>query len=440
MRRFPLLLALALLVAACTGGTDATTTTAGSSPSTTEDMAATTVPTSEAPTTSTTLDPEAAAVLAEVEALIPVTEELRGLEFLEPPTIVVLSDEGLEERVRALYQEELEPEEVARDQALYRLLGIIGDDVDLEALLVDLFGESVGGFYDLDTKEMVVKASPDGLTVNQRVIVVHELNHALTDQHFASAEVTEVLVDELRYDEFAAYSAVVEGDSTRVEVGYIRDLTPAELQSLLAEYDDLDSSTFDAAPYFIQEVLVAPYIDGYEFLLELDADNRAADVIYGDPPISTEQVVDPSKYEAREAPIEVTIDLPVPEGYENGEESTWGVTGLQALLGAVLPPGPLAAAVEGWGGDRYRVLFDGTDAALQLHWVGDDPSDLPEFVTAFEAYLAASVAPDDAWQVLTDGTEVAVVVADDPAVLASIVEGMAGWAPYEPPEEPTDEG
>jgi hypothetical protein len=427
VRRLPLLLALLLFVAACTDDGAGTTTTNVASSST----SGTTGGTPVAEDTTTTLDPQTAAILAEVEALIPVTEELRGLEFLEPPNIVVVSDEELEQRVRDLYEEELDPDETARDEAVYRLLGVIEEDVALDELLVDLFGSSVGGYYDLDTKELVVKASADGLTVNQRVIVVHELNHALTDQHFAHGDDSQLLVDEMRFDEFGALSAVVEGDSTRVESLYIQELSGDEIQALVAEYDEIDNSAFDAAPHFIQEVLIAPYVDGFEFFLALDAGNAGTDAVYGEPPISTEQVLEPEKYTEGESPIAVGLDLPVPAGYENGEESTWGATGIQALLGDVLSPGPLADAVAGWGGDRYRVLFDGTNAAFQLHWVGDTEDDLPEFAAAFEAYLAAAVDADDAWQVLTDGTEVAVIAADDPAVLDALVADLVGWVPWE---------
>lgn len=430
MRRLPLLLAVLLILAACTDTSGTTTTESVGVPSTSEDGSATTVASAPAGTT-TTIDPELAETLAQVEALIPVTEDLRGLQFLEPPSIVVVTDEELEQRVRDLYEEELEPDEIARDQAVYRLLGIIDEDVDLAELLVDVYGGSVGGYYDLDDKELVVKASPDGLTVNERVIVVHELNHALTDQHFASGDVSQTLIDEERYDEFSAYSAIVEGDSTRVESEYIQLLSSDEIGELIAEYDDLDSSAFDSAPHFIQEFLVAPYLDGFEFLVDLDGTNATADAAYDAPPVSTEQVIDPDKYREGDDPVDVIIEGAVPEGYENGEESTWGATALRALLGASVDPGRLADAVDGWGGDRYRILFDGTNAALELHWVGDEASDLPEFVDAFERYLGDAVDGDDAWHVVTDGETVVVLVADEPALADEILAGLADFGPWE---------
>lgn len=432
MRRLlPLIAAIALATAGC-GLLGGSTTTTG------VDAAPTTSTTIGPTTTTSALSPEARATLEQVEALIPVTEDLRGLEFLEPPTIVVVTPDELEARVRDLIAEELEPDEVARDEALLRLLGVLDAATALDELYLDLYGEQVGGYYDLETRELVVPASDTELLVKDRVVIVHELVHALTDQHFGHGERLLELVDEERFDEHAALSSVSEGDAVRVESEYIRTLSPEDLQALVAQYDDLESTVFESAPFFLQESLVAPYLDGFEFLNALDADDAVTDGIYEDPPTTTEQVLVPEAYLRREPALPVGIDVAVPEGYEIGESSTWGASGLRSLLGAEVEPGPLAAAVDGWGGDAYRVLFDGTDAVFHLQYRGDDVDDLRELGEAFRSYLAARVAEDDAWTVRTDGTEIAVVVADDPEVLAAIVEGLAGFEGLDILPEPSN--
>ena len=409
-RLLPLLLLLLALSGCSLSDRGATETSAGTA--------------TTAGATTTTEDPAAAATLAQVEALIPVTERLRGLDFIEPPNIVVVTPDELEVRVRDLIADELDTDELARDQATLELLGVLPPGTSLETLYLDLYGEQVGGFYDLETQELVVPASSAELSVKDRVVIVHELVHALTDQHFGHGVDGLDLADEERFDEHTALAAVVEGDAVRIESAYIRTLGPTEIEQLLAEYEGVDSSVFDAAPHYIQESLIWAYLEGFAFMEDLGGTNDSADDVYGAVPVSTEQVADPDRYRLGEAPIAVTIDTMVPAGYEIGESSTWGYASLEALLGAEVAPGPLAAAIDGWGGDRYRILFDGTSAIFQLHYVGDSQDDLRELAEALETYFTARIEEGDAWRLRTDGTTLVAITGDDPEAVNAIVDDL----------------
>lgn len=384
------------------------------------DPAVTTVP---GPTTTSTV-PGAATTLAQVEALVPVTEELRGLEFLDAPNIVVVTPAELETRVRALVDEELEADELVRDQATMELLGILDPGTALDELYLDLYGEQVGGYYDPETKELVVPASSTELAVKDRVVIVHELVHALTDQHFDHGPVAIDLLDADRFDEHTALLSVLEGDAVRIEGEYVQTMSSDEITDLIAEYEAIDTSVFDAAPHFIQESLIWSYLVGFEFVSDVGGTNESTDRLYEEPPTTTEQVADAERFHAREDAIPVSIGTIVPDGYEVGEESTWGYAALEALLGAVVDPATLDAAVEGWGGDRYRILFDGTNAVFELHYVADDPLDLGELATAFEEYFVDRIDEGDAWRLRTDGTTLVVLAGDEPAAVNAIVDDL----------------
>ena len=98
---------------------------------------------------------------------------------------------------------------------------------------------------------------------------------------------------------------------------------------------------------------------------------------------------------------------------------------MKALLGAAILPGQLTEAAVGWGGDRYRVLWDGERAIFQMHYIGDTPEDTTEVQTAFIDYLTA-VAPEGVgWWVLNDGEHVAIVVASDPTAGSALVGSLA---------------
>ncbi len=413
MRRFVVGLAVVCSACAALGSSTTATTTPPTAPLPEPTTTTTAIPTT---TTTVAMDP----LMDEIGILIELTEELRGLYFLAPPVITVVTAAELSDRIREDIAEELDPAELARDEEVLRILGVLDGDLALGVFYTELLAEQVVGFYDAETKEMVIAASAGGLTEYDKLVIVHELTHALTDQHFDFGPLSEELIEAEEYDAHAALSALIEGDATYVEGLYVQGLGPGALLEILAEFDDFDSPIFDAAPYYLQESLVAPYLDGLEFVTSQFATGAwsAIDLAYRIVPTTTEQVLHPEAYLRGEAQVGVEISGVVPVGYEVGEESTWGESGLRALLGSVLLPGPLASAVEGWGGDRYRVLWDGERAIFQMHYVGDTPADADELAAGLAEYLEARVPADARWWLLRFGDVVAVVVASD---------DLAGW-------------
>lgn len=372
-------------------------------------------------------DPAVDATRHEVEALIPRAEELRGLRFLEPPNITIVDDAGLEARVREMLAEDMDPDELARDEAVYRLLGIHTGDQSLEDFFLDLYGEQVGGFYHPESGELVVPMSEEGLLVRERLVVVHELIHALTDQHFDFGTTMRQLDDASRFDAAAALQAVVEGDAVRAETAMIEALRPDELAALVAEYDRLDTTVFDAAPHYIREQLMFPYLRGREFLRVLGVDAAGIDDIYRNPPVSTEQILRPDRYRSGEEPLTVTIGTPVPEGYEVAELATLGEAALRALLGAAVAAPELEAAVDGWGGDTYRVLSNGDRVVWELHYMGDDADDMVEMARAFRRYLSRQASDASNWTVRSNGIKLVIVVTEDAEAFRTITAVLEGW-------------
>ena len=191
VRRLLLFVFLALVVSACVN--QSTTTTTGQAGTVGPVATTTTIPigTTTAPPPSTTstppdlsgLDGLSDEVKTQLETLIVAAQDIRELPFLSPPNISVVTLDELEARVRNLIEEDAD--DIPADEALYKLLGVLPPEIDLEVLLLDLYGEQVAGFYDGETGEIVVPAREDGLTILQQGTMVHELVHALTNQHFA---------------------------------------------------------------------------------------------------------------------------------------------------------------------------------------------------------------------------------------------------------------
>jgi hypothetical protein len=436
IRRVAPIVALALIAAACTPVTVVSDTTLPGGTTTT--VAPTTTTTTE-PTTSTTLpeptweelpgiDSLPQEVQDELLGLVRTTEELRGLRFLEAPIIKVVTEEELDERVRDQILED--SEDFPADEALYRLLGLLDDDVDLETLLLDLYGEQVAGYYDGETGELVVPTREDGFSVVQRATLVHELTHAVTDEHFGFHEIWTEMLDNDRLDEATAYQALLEGDASLAELLYLQTLSQQEIGEFFAEALDVDTSILDSAPQFIQDSLIFPYDSGLAWVQDLylgdgwDPINSA----YSEMPFlpgSTEQIITPDDYQ-RDLPQVLDEAAPSVAGYDLQRESVWGEFGFRIMLDQVLGEDVGIDAADGWGGDWYAQWYDGQNAALLILFQGDTERDTEELEDALVDYATAAVAEEDwVWVEVVDD-QLAFIAADEQAVGESILADVRG--------------
>lgn len=397
LRRLSLILALVVVLAACTAGGDPTTTTNGGGDQTTTTATTvgettttiggdgTTTTTSAAATTTAPdlsgLENVSDEVRAQLEELISVAQEIRGLPFVTPPDIKVVSDDELERRVREDLIED--PEEFAADEALYKLLGLLNETADFEQILLDLYGEQVAGFYDGKTGEIVVPVREDGFSIVQQGTLVHELVHALTDQHFSFHDTFETMIEEDRLDQATAYQALIEGDASLAEVLWVQRLSQEQIGQFLAESLEFDTEALDSAPRFLVESLLFPYDSGLSFTQSLYVGSgswREVNDAYStlpDLPASTEQIITPDDYR-RDLPLEVSLPDVNVAGYELTRTSVWGEHGFRLMLNQGEGTETVAQAADGWGGDAYNQWYDGENAAVLIVYRGDSPTDVDE--------------------------------------------------------------
>ncbi len=414
VRRLALLLAVLLVVVACDDTSQSTTTSSDVTTTTVSETTTSTVgetTTSEAITTTTASDLSGLAgvpeeVKTQLETLIGRAQEIRGLAFLSPPDITVVSDDELEARVREDIEEEAE--DFPADEALYKVLGLMAEEADLESIVLDLYGEQVAGFYDGDTGEIVVPAHQDGLSLLQQGTMVHELVHAITDQHFEFNDKFQAMLDEERLDEATAYQALIEGDATLAEVMWVQTLSQRELGEFIAESLSIDSSALDSAPRFLVESLLFPYDSGLAFTQDLFADGdwdavNDAYTTLAELPGSSEQVITPDDYR-RDLPVAVEIPAITLPGYNLERTSVWGEEGLRILLNQGSGVGTVATAADGWGGDSYHQWFDGENAAMFMIYQGDTQGDVDELEDALLTFAEESVSEDNfVWVGQADG-------------------------------------
>jgi hypothetical protein len=268
-----------------------------------------------------------------------------------------------------------------------------------------------------------------------KIILSHELTHALDDQYFdLDANLKKLSQDS---DAEFAYSAVVEGSGTSAMYQWtFRHLKDLDRKALL-EAGNVGSQGLEDAPAFLWVPLIAVYLRGEGFLVRTPGMNiamKAAEMedirqAFEHPPRSAEQILHPEKYwdeKAIDEPRAVAIDpSKLAAGWKVLGEDTLGelylalVTTPPEARPKFDPKNPLSVlgikftnkAAEGWGGDRVLLLEKGDARALWLVTVWDTPEDAVEFGDA-----ASAVFKSDEGAVIhhrvdrKEGSDVVVVV------------------------------
>ena len=409
-------LAVALVAGACGGRTGSSTARPSSTTASTLSRPATT-------TTGATTRVEDAiseAVRAEIDELIIEAQQIRGLTFLEPVEVIVLSDADYQTRIMALLAEELTDEEVDAQTALFRLLGVIGPEADLRDTYDTLYATGTGGFYEPETGELVVRVAGEELGPQASAALVHELTHALQDQHFELLDSSEDLEGDVSY----VATAVIEGDALLRELTYIENLGAAdqlewatEYAASLAEVEAIQATL----PGYLVNSLQAPYLDGFFFHQRVGLDG--VDDLFNDLPESSEQILDHDKYREDEQPVEVVLPELELDGYEIYLDTRMGQKDLELLLGEAVDLKQAEAAAVGWGGDRLRIYNRGSDdAVFVLAYRGDSKEDAAELAAAFSDYEQTMVPSNSFSLIQNNGADLLVIFASDSALNSQLRE------------------
>lgn len=308
-----------------------------------------------------------------------------GLEFLSRAELArylkeVLDSEYPESRARA-------------EERTLVALDLLPAGTDLRALRSQMLEQNVVGFYDErpGRKRLYAVSENRSLTPANQLILSHELRHALQDQYVDVHTTVPATVGEFD-DRRLAFLSLLEGDATLVmERFLLRRLPEGTDSGLELPAAALAGPALPEAPAVVSDQLVKPYLVGLDFARAVWKRGgwEAVRAAWSRPPESTEQVLHPEKYFAREAPRPVDE----PDAPRSGRLLNEGVLG--ELLTRTLVEEPSGEAASGWGGDRFRV-FDMAGRTLLLWGTSwDSVRDADEFSAALRARLARthSAAP-----------------------------------------------
>jgi hypothetical protein len=363
--------------------------------------------------------------------------EAGGLPFREDVPVDFLKREELAAYLRELFDAEYTVDQARADERLLRAFDLLPPDTDLRALRARVLEENVAGFYDERPGKRRLYAVSEDRTFSpmNQVVLAHELRHAQQDQYADLHSALDGDVSDFD-DRRLAWTSLLEGDATLVMERFVRQRLGA--LGVAVEGGEVDPATLGAAGLFdvpgappvVRDQLVEPYLAGLAFARAIWSRGGAAAMreAWTHPPESTEQVLHPAKFFAREKPRRVVPSPKAPAGSRLVSE---GVLGELLLRTLVEEGGP---ATEGWGGDAWRLWDVRGRTALAWRSEWELPEDAAEFHAALRARLSRRGAPAwrSGWEVFPAGSgnrmaarvtghAVELASADDDALLDRLV-------------------
>lgn len=323
-------------------------------------------------------------------------EEIRGKEFVHDVKNVSIDRADLSKHLRAQMVKST-PYSLDDWGTLLRALQLV-DTANAEAgkelvpKLLALYESQVLAFYDAQSHTYYsIKQLPklpeqaaklvDPKTLEE-MVTVHELTHALQDQHFKLGQKEIALMRDT--DANLAYHAVLEGEAVLVMVAHLLARSGLDFNEVVKDDSMLGLITSAAqaeqmidpsTPKYFAEMLKFPYLDGLTFVVHAYRRGgwKELDRIHADPPRTTREILHPDQYFTRSFKPR-PFDTTTPAGAISAEhlgEFHW-----RFLLGA--------DNSRGWVNDRVIVSRDGR---VQAETTWESPERATAFAAAYGAFL-----------------------------------------------------
>lgn len=324
---------------------------------------------------------------------------IRELLPLAPITVKRVTQAELRDQFIAELEDPEAVEQLKTTKKYNVLLGTVPPDIDLHQVLVNTLSGAVIGQYRPQDKTMyLVREDETPVGPETKIVLAHELTHALQDQHFDLEALTDKVKD--HDDRTLALRALFEGDASIVELLYERDKIDGEEAAALKSSRSQEPQALSTAPFILQEELKFPYVEGFFFIIELwqQGGFAAIDAAYANPPVSTEQILHPDRYLAREAPV----DLGLPDlvsifgpAWRQSYANVMGELELRILVEQFTNSSVAGRAADGWGGDGFAILEGPDDrVAFVMDSAWDTERDAQEFQEAFALSLDRRFGPE----------------------------------------------
>ena len=236
-----------------------------------------------------------AALEARMKELIKSAEKFRGLPCRQAVPSGALGEEGLKRQMLEAFQDELPAEKMNPLEASLKAFHFIPQEMVLSKYYPELLTSQVGGYYDPKRKYLVLVQREDGLLGKEakekygadmanrmeETVLVHELTHAIQDQHFDLQKFT---ANDPLSDEGAAHTALVEGDATLTMYDFLMNMRIENFPGLEQIMNQLmkdpkqlidmspdmpGSKQMSEAPAWFRDNLLFSYLQGFVFCINV---------------------------------------------------------------------------------------------------------------------------------------------------------------------------
>lgn len=288
--------------------------------------------------------------------------QITGLSLLAPVKKTLRSREEIRAYVLREMDDEKNPAERYAAARSAEAFGLIPKGFPLDNFMVELLTEQIAGLYDPKAQEFYIA---DWIPLDdQRMVMAHELTHALQDQHFQ----IEAWVKAARPNDDAelARESVLEGSAMAAMIDYLLKGTGHSVGDLpaidpaLFTGDMSKSPKLQEAPQFLKDAMIFPYLSGLSFSVAIlkPAGWSAVSDVFAKPPVSTQQIMHPAFYKSGKvaAPVELpALEKLLGSNWRKLDENAMGEFGWKEVLKQFLGEENGKSIASAWDGDRYAI-------------------------------------------------------------------------------------
>jgi hypothetical protein len=319
-------------------------------------------------------------------------EEIRGRKFISEVRNVTIDRADLSRYLKD-QMEKSTPYSLQDWGRILRALQLVDVQPDqILPKLLALYESQVLAFYDPQAHtyysiKQLPKLPPEAAKLIdpqtlEETVMVHELTHALQDQHFGLSAKEKALMRDT--DGNMAYHAVLEGEAVLVMVAHMLQKSGIDLDEVVKDDGMLGMISSAASaeqmidpstPRYFAEMLKFPYLDGLKFVVAAYRRGgwKELDKVHANPPRTTREILHPDEYFNHTFKPRA-FDPARPAGALAAEhlgEFQW-----RYLVGA--------DASQGWVNDR-AVIFSDNRVQIETEWETEQRADA--FARAYESVL-----------------------------------------------------
>jgi len=305
--------------------------------------------------------------------------DISGLKAKKPIRYDLITRDKVNEFLKDRIKESVKPEELRAEEITLKKLGYVPADFNLEKSTVDLLTEQAAAFYDYHKKKLFLTDwAPSAM---QETALVHELAHALADEHFHLERF--IRQGGKSDDSELARMAVMEGQATWLmtevqarRAGQSIATSPGLLDAMSGATEDGASQypVFNSVPLYLRETLVFPYTEGGRFqnAVYLKLGKAAFAEVFRHPPDTSQQILHPAKYFDHIGPTRPALPQVAPgKGYKDLSEGMLGELDHAILIRQYGTSQEAGAIAPHWKGGRYSLIENKSQERVILRYVSE---------------------------------------------------------------------